>query len=295
MSQSIIQLTSNLWVLQSRLYFTNSGVFLSAGRACLVDPGIYPDEIQASADLVAQDAALQTIILTHGHWDHILGPEFFPGVKTIAQANYSSIVSGKHSARIRRQIAEWETHHDVKRTQPFVIPHPDEILDETATLAVGDISLHLHHAPGHAADQLVIYHPLDATLWAADMLSDLEIPFVCHNLAAYQQTLAMLSAWDVQVLIPGHGRPTSNAAEIRTRISDDIAYLAELREKVQLAIQQGKTIQETVALCDAINFRHPEENQGPHQWNVEHVYLELGGQADQNKVGWNRLLNEDEF
>src|SRR5207237_1298579 len=141
------QLTPNLYVAQSRLFHTNQGIFVSEGQACLVDPGIYPDEIEAIARFVSkQSASAQAIILPHTH------------------------------------------------------------------------------APGHAADQLTLYHPETATLWAADMLSDLEIPFVSHDLDAYQLTLAALASWDIRVLIPGHGHTTTNPQEIQARLSEDIAY-----------------------------------------------------------------------
>jgi hypothetical protein len=47
---------------------------------------------------------------------------------------------------------------------------------------------------------LVIYIAEDRTLWADDMLSDSEIPYVNHNLAAYEASLTMLAALDIAVL-----------------------------------------------------------------------------------------------
>src|SRR5437016_1997351 len=83
------QLTPNLYIAQSRLFHTNHGIFISEGQACLIDPGIYPDELHALAHFISeQGATVQTIVLTHSHWDHILGPRHFPNVKIITQANY---------------------------------------------------------------------------------------------------------------------------------------------------------------------------------------------------------------
>ncbi len=232
---------------QSELYFTNSGIFLDDGQACLIDPGIFPQEINMIKGFVGEkQAEPQSLVITHSHWDHILGPEFFPGVNIITQDNYLKEVSGGNENHILKQIKKWETENEVKRIQPFEIPKPDLTFKKEMQLSVGNLSLSLFHAPGHAADQLVVYQADQGVLWAADMLSDLEIPFVSDNLAAYQTTLKMLSAFDIELLIPGHGFFTKEKTDIHTRISEDIRYLQELRDKVEQAIRAGFTLQETI-------------------------------------------------
>jgi hypothetical protein len=117
-------------------------------------------------------------------------------------------------------------------------------------------------------------------------LSDLEIPFISDSLAAYEGTLTRLSQIDIQILVPGHGNPTTDPTEIQQRLSEDLAYLAAVRAGVAEAIDQGKSIEETVAACATIPYRKPQENEGPHRLNIESVFLELGGIADSSKVGW---------
>lgn len=293
MSRSLNQVTDHLWVAQSRLYTTNSGVFLGGKAACLIDPGIFPEEIDAIAGFLAgRGAEPRAIVLTHSHWDHILGPERFPDVAVIAQASYADTVRAERGDRILKVIADWEAGHGVERHRPFRIPQPDEVFADAMDLVLGDLDLRLVHAPGHAADQLVAYHPNSGTLWAADMLSDLEIPFVGHSLAAYETTLATIAGWDARALVPGHGHVTAVPDEIRTRISDDIAYLEELRARVEEAVRRGLTLAEAVEACVNMHYRHPAENRGPHRLNVESVYVELGGAADSSKVGWSGLTSE---
>ncbi len=268
----------------------NSGLFLSEGRACLIDPGIFPEEIEEiKRFLLDRQAEPQAIVLTHSHWDHLLGPERFPGVQVIAQANYLKETSGGRAEDLLWQIEEWEEEYGLEREKPFVIPQPDKTFKRRLTLKLGGLELRLVHAPGHAADHLVVYEPGSKALWAGDMLSDLEIPFVSQSLAAYQGTLEMISRLEVRALVPGHGHPTTSAEEIQRRIAEDLAYLRELRERVSRAVAQGLNVGEAVRSCLDMDYRHPEENLGPHRLNVESVYLELGGVADRTKVGWNRL------
>ncbi len=231
------ELARHLWGFHSRLYATNSGVYLSAGQAALIDPGVFPDEIQAIARFVAErDAEPQALIITHSHWDHILGPEHFPRVKVLAQANYISETSGPAAQLIRREVAQWEKSAGIQRDQAFAIPRPDRTFDEDMPLVLGELALRLAHAPGHAADEMVVYEPESATLWAGDMLSDLEIPFVSHSLVAYENTLAKLASWEIRALVPGHGRATTDPREIRGRLAEDRAYLGELRDRVEQSI-----------------------------------------------------------
>jgi hydroxyacylglutathione hydrolase len=283
-THTIARWTPHLWVAQSRFWQTHSGIWLSAGRACLIDPGVYPDEIAALARFVVEQGAVaQTIVLTHSHWDHILGPEHFSDARVLAHAAFSTCVSGAEGAG---EVERWAAREGISRARPFVAPQPDVVFEGEKMLAAGDLALRLIHAPGHAADQLVVYCAEGATLWAADMLSDLEPPFVAQGLAAYERTLARLSALEIGLLIPGHGSPTADAREIHARFSEDRAYLAALRERVERAVRGGKTVEETVALCADVRYRRPEENAGAHRKNIESAYLELGGAADGEQLGW---------
>ena len=149
--------------------------------------------------------------------------------------------------------------------------------------------LQLIHVPGHAADQLAIYELQRACLWSSDILSDVEIPFVSDSLAAYERTLASLAGYDLRRLVPGHGHPTANAAEITARLNEDRAYLAELHTRVARAVERGLPLPEAVSACADMHYRNPAENSGPHRLNVESAYLELGGEAGLEPVGWQSL------
>jgi glyoxylase-like metal-dependent hydrolase (beta-lactamase superfamily II) len=296
MSDNLTELTPNLWITQSKYFATNSGIFLDSGHAVLLDPCMLPVEIETIAGfLTRENVVAQTLILTHSHWDHILGPERFPDAKIVAHQEYLAEVSGANGDRILRQIEEWETEAGITRPadQPFRIPMPDELVAASKKLKVGEhVTLTMAHAPGHASDQMVVYDPQTATLWASDILSDLEMPFVSHNLEAFEQTLAMLSKWEVRLLIPGHGHPTDSISKIRRRFVEDRTYLSALRQAVTRAIERGETVVEAVARCSEIPYRHQDANKGAHRLNVESIYLELGGAADPAKVGWTKLVSD---
>lgn len=281
-------LTPDWWVLPCAAMHYNAGVFISRGEAVLIDPGLLPDEIAALQRLLKEQRAAPVVVaVTHSHWDHILGPEHFPGVPVLAQAEYERVVA-RDGNTIRREIVRWEAAQKARRERAFVIPRPDRVFAAEMTLAVGDTTLRLVHTPGHAADQLVLYHAATGALWASDFLSDLEIPFVSDNLAAYERSLTMLAGWEVRALASGHGAATTDPAEIAARLSADRAYLAELRERVTRAVAAGQDVEAAVAACADMPYRHRAENEPYHRLNVESAYLELGGQADPKRVGWDK-------
>ncbi len=291
MSQAWQQLTSNLWSVQSEAFIVHSGVILDSSEVCLIDPGLFPHEIEGIAAFAAERGmSANTMILTHCHWDHVLGPERLPQFPKIAHVEYSRQATGRQGRRVMKQAKDWETDQRIARSTPFVVPLPDVTFEETMPWSVGELALQLIHAPGHAPDHLAIYEPKSRMLWSADMLSDLEIPYVCHSLLAYQNTLELLSQLDIQVLVPAHGTPASVRADIAARFNMDAAYVEELRSSVTRAIHHGKDIAETVADCANMPYRHRQNNERPHRMNVESAYLELGGEADSPRIGWQGLV-----
>lgn len=279
-------LTDTLWVAQSRFFLTNSGLFIYHGAAFLIDPALTPDELAALTQfLTAQDATPAALIITHAHWDHLLGPREFPDVPVVAQARYREVI-GKHGDDLSRQVAAWAAQEQIAGAALPLLPQPAIVFTDDFLLGVNDWMLELYHAPGHAPDQCVIYEPVSGILWAADQLSDVEIPLISDRLDAYEQTLDRLAGLEIRTLIPGHGTPTTDPVAIRTRLDEDRAYLAALRARVTQAVQQGCTAEETVAVCTDLLFRAPELNAGYQRWNVESVYRELGGQAGPGTLGW---------
>ena len=290
MSQTWEQWSPELWTAQSSLYATTSGVFVSGGQACLIDPGIFPQEVQAIGRFVEErDAEVRAIVLTHSHWDHLLGVAAFAGAPVVAQSLYARTIAGERAQRILAQVAQWVAAFSVKGFEPFALPAATRTFDREDELAVGELRLRLVHAPGHEADQCVVHDPRSGVLWAADMLSDVEIPYVSHSLPAYKETLSALASWDIRILVPGHGQPISDPGEIAARLAHDRAYLAELHARVAEAVGRGKGVEETVEACSAMTYRHQDENLGCHQRNVESAYLELGCTPPPTPVGWDRV------
>jgi hydroxyacylglutathione hydrolase len=288
MPLSFSQLTPGLWVAQSRSMQLNTGVFLRGGWAVLVDPALYPDELGDIRRFLDEHGATpMVIVLTHWHWDHVLGPEHFPGVRVLAHEGYVPWVR-EHAAELVKPIADWELKTGVVREQPFVPPMPDMAVGGVSELRMDDMSLKVMHVPGHSHDQLALYEPAARALWASDILSDLEIPLVSDSLTAYERTLDRLSRLDIAALVPGHGEPTTDPAEARRRLDEDRAYLAEMRARIERALADGLDMGAAVRACEDVPYRNRDFNEFSHRLNAESIYMELGGEGDPSQKGWSQ-------
>jgi hydroxyacylglutathione hydrolase len=291
MSLTFDALTPHLWSAKCRGLAMNTGIIHAGEHGTLIDPALFPDEIDDIAAFCdTRGVRVETVILTHHHWDHVLGAARFVPARIVAQQSYIA-QTALELDHTRRSIERYCGRNGITLPAPFEPPMPDQTVERIMWLMVGDLRVQLFHTPGHARDHLSVYDAEFASLWAGDLLSDLEAPFISDRLDAYERTLGMFAAMDTRVLVPGHGSATADPLEIRGRIDADRAYLAGLRSRVQPVVTAGGTVQDAVAACGDMQFRRPQENTEPHCMNIEQVFVELGGLAPVGApLGWPREL-----
>jgi hydroxyacylglutathione hydrolase len=291
MSLRFEALTPHLWTAKCRGYAMNTGILHDAGHAALIDPALLPDEVEdIAAFCEGQQLKVETVVITHHHWDHCLGAARFPGAHVVAHQAYAA-QTALDLEQTRRSIRRYYEVEGVAPVAPFDPPMPYQTVDRIIGLTVGDVRVQVVHTPGHARDHLSVYDPEAACLWAGDLLSDLEIPFVSDRLDAFERTLGMFAAMEVHLLVPGHGSFTRDRAEIMRRIDADCSYLSELRTRIEAVILAGGTAQAAVAACADMVFRNPGANAESHVMNVEQAFLEYGGSAPAGvPLGWAREL-----
>ncbi|MFA4932369.1 MAG: MBL fold metallo-hydrolase [Caldisericia bacterium] len=284
-------LTPHLWTAKCRGYAMNTGILHDAGHAALIDPALLPDEVEdIAAFCEGQQLKVETVVITHHHWDHVLGASRFPSAHVVAHQAYVA-QTAIDLERTRRSIQRFYEVEGVAHAAPFDPPVPDQTVDHIVGLMVGGFRVQLVHTPGHARDHLSVYDPEAACLWAGDLLSDLEIPFVSDRLDAFERTLGMFAAMQVDLLVPGHGSLTRDVTEIRRRIEADRAYLSDLRARIEAVVLARGNVQAAVAACADMVFRNPGENAEAHVMNVEQVFLECDGSAPAtSRLGWAREL-----
>ena len=281
------QFIPNLWVQRSAWFDINVGIFVSQNQALLIDPGISADEVDAMHQFALKKGwDIIGIYLTHWHWDHILGPERLPTVPIYAPPYYDEVFEPEKHDRTLIALANWEKEAGISRETPFVIPQPDTIFANHDTLIVGNAELQIVHTPGHCKGQAALFDKESGLLWSGDNLIDYEVPFVFHSCDAFIENLENLKTLDIHALVPGHGASTQDQAEINVRFLNSLTYLHDLKALVNQALADGLSGTETIARgLEQMPITNPEALR-PHQINIGQTYLEFGGEAGAEKLGW---------
>jgi glyoxylase-like metal-dependent hydrolase (beta-lactamase superfamily II) len=269
-----------VFVRQSRAFQMNSVVLLSPTHAVLVDPGVLPSEIEDIADRVRRSGPAEiTLVMTHAHWDHVLGRSRWPSAHVVAHDRFAAdlerTMQWVHDEADRIAAQHGETWK--QRFEPF---RANQRVSGQHFARLGPWRVVFRDAFGHSHSQLTLHLPEQRVLIAADMLSDIEIPTLNVPAAVYRVTLETLaplfSGGAVETLIPGHGTIAHGTAA-RERLERDLAYLDRLEREVLAARHAGVPLADVQRkLADMLEVeRHPEYPM--REIHEENITLTYGG------------------
>ena len=232
-------------VRRSVAYAMNSVLLLDSEHTIVVDPGVLPSELDDMKRAVDDAHPAQvTLFLTHAHWDHVLGLPWWPKARIVAHDRFGA-EARRGAGRTLEEAKRIAAAHGETWTagfEPFV---PHEPVSGMRFAKLGPWRVVWRDAFGHCDSQLNLHLPESRTLIAADMLSDIEIPWLNRPPAIYRATLdalVPLAEHDaIETLIPGHGAIARDADAVRARIQRDLDYLDALEAGVREAKSRGLT------------------------------------------------------
>ena len=174
-------------------------------KACLIDPGEYDEKIMDA--ILSNELALEYIILTHGHFDHILGADIF---------------REKTGAKIAAHEFEAEYLEDSEKSMTFFFGSEtlsaDILLKDNDILTFGDISLRLIHTPGHTKGSSCFINEDEKIMFSGDTLFKGNIgryDFYGGDYAILMESLKKLkSLGENYTIYSGHGGTTTLDDEI---------------------------------------------------------------------------------
>jgi glyoxylase-like metal-dependent hydrolase (beta-lactamase superfamily II) len=225
------KIADGVYTRQSRYWQTNTGIIESPSGAVLVDPGVFPDELDELAqDLNARNLEVISGITTHEHWDHIL---WAAGLGS-AVPRYASDTSAAWAEENRNQISLWleseEAAHGVQWERELVarltpVRHGQSLLDE--------LNAEFLALPGHTIGHCGLWLPDPGVLFVGDMISDIDPPSLSsgdpQEIESYFDTLSRIEDLlnQADVVVPGHGTVCDSAEGLR-RLELDRTYLTSL-------------------------------------------------------------------
>lgn len=270
------KITDQVAIIQSQLWETNTGIVRGPEGTLLIDPGIFPSELEAVSQAAGE---IEAGFATHAHWDHVLwSAELGTDTPRFASAETVAILQ-EDPDRILRNLSNAETYVDKgelwDRSQLF---HEQAMPWGQGSIA--GISVEILPVPGHANGQAALLLSDYGVCFVADSLSDIEIPSVdggSRGIAIYLQTLDRLQGIIDRVdwIVPGHGS-AANREEAQQRLDADRRYLEALVPAVNNA-EAGDTAEEIAAkLLVALDEHRAESDlaKGMHLDNVTQLVEE---------------------
>ena len=221
----------------------NIAVLTGPDGKVLVDAGIGVSRPQLTKTLSSLGPEPVThLINTHWHFDHTDGNEWLHsvGAKIIAHEN-----TRKHLSEIQR-VEDWD--YNFLSSPAGAIP--SEVLSANRTFKLNAASLELKlYKPAHTDSDLSVTFGEADILHVADTYWNGIYPFIDYStggsidgtIAASDANLA--AATENTIIIPGHGKPVSNKAELKEYRD----MLVDVRDKVAALKKSGRTLEETVA------------------------------------------------
>ncbi|WFU85375.1 MBL fold metallo-hydrolase [Bradyrhizobium sp. CIAT3101] len=221
----------------------NIAVLTGPDGKLLVDAGIgvsRPQLSKALAELGGEPIA--HLINTHWHFDHADGNEWLSaaGAKILAHEN-----TRKHLSVVQR-VEDWDYNFLALPASAV----PAEVFTKEQNLKLNGASIALrYYGPAHTDGDISVMFAEANILHAGDTFWNGIYPFIDHStggsidgmIAASDANLA--AANNDTIIIPGHGKPVSNKAELQG-FRD---MLVAIRDNVGNLKKQGKTRDETVA------------------------------------------------
>ncbi len=178
---------------------TGTYLVIAEGRAFVVDPGADADKLTAAA--AERGAKIETVLLTHAHYDHI-------GAAAELQRGGALIVLHKDDVPLVSSFKNlaFYAHKTVYR---FV---PDVTVSGGETLDVAGVKVRVIHTPGHTAGG-VCYVAGDV-IFSGDTLFELSYgrtDFPTGSYAALKNSILnkLFALPGDYKVYPGHGAPTT--------------------------------------------------------------------------------------
>jgi glyoxylase-like metal-dependent hydrolase (beta-lactamase superfamily II) len=221
----------------------NIAVLTGSDGKVLVDAGIAVSRPQLTKALDALgNEPITHLINTHWHFDHADGNEWVhsAGAKIIAHEN-----TQKHLSGIQR-VEDWDYNFLPSPSGAI----PSEVFAKDHQLKLDGATIDLkYHGPAHTDGDISVSFGEANVLHVGDIYWNGIYPFIDHStggsingtIAACDACLAI--AGNDTIIIPGHGQPISNKAEMK----DYRDMLAAIRDNVAKLKSQGKSRDETVA------------------------------------------------
>lgn len=186
-----------------------------APEAVVIDPS--GDAATLRLELARMGARLAAILVTHAHWDHLLG------LADLAEGTGAPVYAPQAEAAVIERPGDYYRGVGVALRGRA----PDVLLQGGETVEAGGLAFQVVHVPGHSPGHLA--YGVDGCLFSGDVLfagsvGRTDLPFGDWETLLDSIRRLLEQFPPDTVVYPGHGPPTTLGAEAAAN-----PFLAELR------------------------------------------------------------------
>ncbi|MDA8561028.1 MBL fold metallo-hydrolase [Nitrospinae bacterium] len=250
---------------------SNTTFLITRDGVVVVDTRVTPNEAkQVLAEIRKRtDLPILYTINTHYHGDHTFGNQVFEGKgPIIAHESVRRNLLGSSG----NDHLEYFKSKNIPGIDETVVTLPNLVFKEEIEIFVGGYSLRLMHVSGHTDGDVFIYIEQLKTLITGDLVSYKKIPSLKDAyVEKWITTMDLLSDFDAEIYIPGHGEPGGKPVLIAMK-----HYLLKLKEMILKQLEKGKSLKETQAVVRPVLAEKYKDWKNL-KWldaNIERAYLE---------------------
>ena len=228
---------------------------------------------------------IRFVFNTHYHADHTFGNGIFmeAGATIVCSRECGAESRSKGETDWQNQVLNRAERADASvhdravaaetRERGYRLEHPTVLFDERLVFDDGDRRLELiRMGPGHTKGDGVAYLPKEKILMTGDLCvnwssgNNVGDPDADHD--NWIRALDQLAQWDVNIVVPGHGRLGKTET-----LRGQRAYLADMLEQVCAGIRASKTADQLAKEIDL--SRHHPFGDGSSAGSVRAIYRKL--------------------
>ena len=193
----------------------NVAVLTGPDGKVMVDAGIAVSQRQMTRALAAlSPEPLTHLVNTHWHFDHADGNSWLgtSGPRIIAQENTRRYLS------LVQRVEDWDYNFLPLPSEGL----PTEVFADTHALALNGTSIALrHYGPAHTDGDISVTFAEPDIVHVGDTFWNGAYPFIDYSTGGSIDGMISATEFNIEattdatIVIPGHGRPVSNRAELR--------------------------------------------------------------------------------
>jgi len=264
------QITSCVYV-ETGYMGCNPGVVATSDGIVMIDTPQRPTDALKYRSEIEKLGKVRYLINTEPHTDHYTGNSFFSTV----------CVSHQGTREAMEEASLEEVKERIKLIDPDYAPNldsyhihlPSITFKKSLKLYVGNHQLELIHLPGHTASETAVFVPQERVVFTGDNLF-YKLQSYLHEALPNEwlESLEKLKQLDVDIYVPGHGEPCSQAY-----LDEQASFIRDWVSAIKEAVSKGWSMeeaQERISFLDRYPMSAGREEFGPELqgMNVARLY-----------------------